>query len=123
MPRKSYRFWTDSSTEKLLEMRSEGVSVVSIAAQLGVTVDAVNSRMRTLGLPRRPQFRWTPEADRWLLEYYRKPRGERPPIKIMLKLLNPSPTPSAIYQRASQLGLTNNNQLKSIANYDILPKP
>ena len=87
-------------------MRSAGVSVVSIASQLGTTVDSVNSRMRTLGLPRRPQFYWTPEVDRWLSEHYKKPKDKRPPMKVILKSLNPSPTPAAAYQRASRLGLT-----------------
>jgi hypothetical protein len=103
---KHSRFWTESSTNKLLEMRSAGISVVSIASQLDTTVDSVNSRMRTLGLPRRPQFYWTPEADRWLYEYYRNPRGKRTTMKVILKSLNPSPTPAAAYQRASRLGLT-----------------
>lgn len=110
MARKSDRFWTDSSTEKLLEMRAAGVPVISIASRLGMTVNAVNGRMRTLGLPRRPQFYWTPEVDSLLSEYYSKPRGERLPMKVMLKSLNPSPTPAAAYQRASRLRLTTNNK-------------
>ncbi len=87
-------------------MRSAGISIVSIASQLGTTVDSVNSRIRTLGLACRPQFCWTPEADRWLSEYYKKSKYKRPPMKVILKLLNPSPTPAAAYQRASRLGLT-----------------
>jgi hypothetical protein len=93
-------------------MRSAGVSIVSIASQLGVTVDAVNGRIRTLELPRRPQFYWTPEADNLLSEHYRKPKDKRPPMKVMLKSLKPSPTAAAAYHRASRFGLTTNNQLK-----------
>jgi len=100
------RFWTESSTNKLLEMRSTSISVVSIASQLDTTVDSVNGRMRTLGLPRRPQFYWTPEVDSWLSEHYKKPKDKRPPMKVILKSLNPSPTPAAAYQRTSRLGLT-----------------
>ena len=110
MIKNANRFWTESLTEKLLDMRYSGISVVSIAYQLGKTVDAVKGRMRTLSLSHRPQFYWTPEADRWLYEYYRNPRGKRPPMKVMLKSLNPSPTPAAAYQRASRLGLTTNNK-------------
>jgi hypothetical protein len=87
-------------------MRSAGISVVSIASQLGTTVDAVKGRMRTLSLSCRPQFYWTPEADSWLSEYYKKPKDKRPPMKVMLKSLNSSPTHAAAYQRASRLGLT-----------------
>ena len=103
---KHSRFWTESSTNKLLEMRSAGISIVSIASQLGTTVDAVKGRMRTLSLSCRPQFYWTTEADCWLSEHYKKPKDKRPPMKVMLKSLNPSPTPAAAYQRASRLGLT-----------------
>lgn len=121
MARKSDRFWTDSSTEKLLEMRSIGVPVVSIASRLGITVNAVNGRMRTLGLPRRPQFYWTSEVDSLLSEYYSKPRCERLPMKMILKKLNLSHSPAAAYQRVYKLGLT--RTLKSVAKSDILPKP
>lgn len=100
------RFWSDEKTRKLLELRKAKVPVTIIAKQLGVTVDAVNGRMRTLGTLRRPQFRWTPEADARLAAYYQRPKSERGPLKVELRSWPESPTPDAVYIRASQLKLT-----------------
>lgn len=92
----------------LLELREAKVPATLIAERLGTTVDAVNSRLRTLGALRRPQFRWTLEADARLATYYRKPKAERRPVKVELRSWpeSPPPTPAAMYARASRIGLT-----------------
>jgi hypothetical protein len=92
----------------LLKLRKAKVPVTIIAKQLGITVAAVNGRIRTLGIPRRPQFRWTPEANARLMMYYRQPRSERRPLKVELRSWPESPTLDAVYIRASQLKLTKN---------------
>lgn len=102
------RLWPDDKTRMLLKLRKARVPVVIIAQRLGVTVDAVNGRLRTLGALRRPQFCWNrrPEADARLAAYYRKPKSERGAMKVELRSWPESPTPAAAYIRASQLKLT-----------------
>ena len=104
------RFWSGDKTRMLLELREAKVSVASIARYLGVTVDSVNGRLRTLGASRRPQFNWkmSPEADARLAAYYQKPKSERGPLKVELRSWPESPTSDAVYVRASQLKLTKN---------------
>lgn len=104
-PRRPY-FWSYKKTRMLLELREAKVPTPIISKQLGATVDAINGRLRTLGAPRRPQFRWTPEADARLVAYYQKPKCERVPLKVELRSWPEGPTPAAIYQRAFQLELT-----------------
>lgn len=100
------RFWSDEKTKMLLELRTAKVPVNTIAERLGVTANSVQERLRTIGAPRRSQFRWTPETDARLAAYYRKPKSERGPLKVELRSWRESPTPDAVYIRASQLKLT-----------------
>ena len=102
------RFWSDEKTKMLLELRAAKVPVNTIAERLGVTANSVQERLRTIGAPRRSQFRWTPEADARLAAYYLKPKSERGSLKVELRSWPESPMPDAAYVRASQLKLTRN---------------
>lgn len=46
--------WTQQNIELLTKLWNEGLSAKEIGAQIGVSNDAVTSKARHLGLPRRP---------------------------------------------------------------------
>jgi hypothetical protein len=84
-------------------MRAAGARLADIAGRLGVTVDRVSRRIHILNLPRRPQFRWTPEADARLRADYLSPKPQRRPMKAVLRGWPTGPSADAAYQRAAKL--------------------
>ena len=99
----SRRLWTPAETAILLKMRAAGARLADIAGRLGITVDRVSRRIHTLNLPRRSQFRWTPEADARLRAHYQVPKPQREPMKVLLRGWLVSPSIDAAYQQAAKL--------------------